>query len=174
MEIVNLIVNGVGFVGLAFYIWLLKGQIKSQRDILDSQNETIKNMKMFVDIFQPEKIHEFVKMREVTFEDKRNKDIEKIKSEMEKDLKKKSNILEFLTGEYKSMLDIMFNLIYYVQPEIRKRAIEDAPNSAIKRLMISKINDFPFYGDVYANALRQVLNERKPALTHPVKPENKH
>jgi len=60
----------IGFVGLAFYIWILRGQIKSQKGILDSQNEMIKSMKMFVDILQPEKIHEFVKIREMTFEDR--------------------------------------------------------------------------------------------------------
>jgi hypothetical protein len=73
MEYINLIVNVIGFVGLAYYIWILKGQIKSQKEILGSQNEMIKSMKMFVDMFQPEKIHEYVKMREVTFEDKRIK-----------------------------------------------------------------------------------------------------
>ncbi len=57
----------------------MKNQIKLQKGTLDSQSQTIQNMKMFVDFFQPEKISEYVRMREVTFEDRKNKEIEKIK-----------------------------------------------------------------------------------------------
>lgn len=66
MEYINLIVNVIGFVGLACYIGVLRGQIKSQKGILESQNEIIKSMKLFVDIYEPDKIKEYVKMREQT------------------------------------------------------------------------------------------------------------
>ena len=161
MEFVNLIVNVIGFVVLACYIWLLKGQIKSQKDILDSQNETIKSMKIYVDIFQPEKIHEFVKMREMTFEDKRNKEIEIIRSEMEEKLKKRGDVINFAIDEISFLYRITFNLAFYVNHESRKEAFERLPNSASKANLIKTIETVPYYGDLYRNALAEAFSKYK-------------
>ena len=104
METVYLIVTVIGFIILGlyqrYYIKALEGQIKTQKDLLDSQNKTIENLKMHVEIFQPDKIHEFVKMRETTFEDKKAKEIDKIKSQMEEKSKKSSNALKLFLNEY--------------------------------------------------------------------------
>ena len=117
---------------------VLREKIKSQKEILDSQNDIIKSMKMFVDIYQPEKIHEFVKMREPTFEDRKNKDIEKIKSEMEKELSKKSDFLKVLGDEYNSSLEIAMYLTAFVPPNLRKDAIQNVSENLRKLLCLEE------------------------------------
>lgn len=170
MEYVNLIVNVIGFVGLAWIILVLREKIKSQKEILDSQNDIIKSMKMFVDIYEPEKIKEFVKMREQTFEDQKNKDIEKMKSEMEKALGPNStlvaDVLKLFMGEIGSLLKIVLNLAYYVRPDFRKTSFENSPNSHIKTLILNEINKSPYYGDVYASELRKILSEKGSLSDH--------
>jgi hypothetical protein len=153
MEIANLIVNVIGFVGLACYIWVLRGQISSQ-------NKTIENLKLYVDIFQPEKLREFVKIREETFEDKKNKEIEKIKEEMKEKLDTGLDAMKIYIEEYEYLLPIVFGLSYYVAPELRKVIMKDAPKGLKKALIVNKINEFPYYGDVYANELRRAFLEK--------------
>lgn len=53
-----------------------------------------------MDIFQPDKIHEFVKMREITFEDKKDKEIDEMESEWKEKLQKSSDSVELLLDEY--------------------------------------------------------------------------
>lgn len=159
MEIVNLIVNVIGFVGLACYIAVLKGQIKSQ-------NKTIENLKLHVEIFQPDKIHEFVKMREITFEDTKNKEIEKIKSEMEKKLEKRTGVVKFVFEEASSLLQIALNLAFYVNHESRKEALERSPNSIWKSNLVRTMETFPYYGDIYRNALLKAFEAQKSLGKH--------
>ena len=113
---------------------------------------------MHVEIFQPDKIHEFVKMRETTFEDKKNKEIDKMKLEMEEKSNKRSNALRLLIGEYASAIKIIWNLIYYVQPDLRQSVLERVPDNETKRNLSRDIVEAPYYHYEYANALRGVLS----------------
>jgi hypothetical protein len=160
MEIVNLVINVVAYIILGSLIWLLRNQIKLQKDTLDSQSKTIQNMKMFVDIFQPEKIHEYVKMREVTFEDTKNKEIEKIKSEMEEKLKKRSDTIKLVFEEMDSLLQIALNLAYYVDRQSRKEALERSPNSLAKSSLIKTVETFPYHGDMLKIAMLEAFVEK--------------
>jgi hypothetical protein len=174
METVYLIVTVVGFIILGYhqryYIRALEGQIKTQKDILDSQNKTIENLKMHVEIFQPDKIHEFVKMRETTFEDKKNKEIDKIKSEIEEKSKKSSNAFRLLLNEYSSAIRIIFNLIYYVQPDFRQSILERVPDSETKTNVSEDMDKAPYYRDELVNSLRRALSGEG-LLSQIVKPQ---
>lgn len=164
MEILNLVINVVGYIVLAilgWFIWLLKNQIKLQKDTLESQNKTIQNMKMFVDIFQPEKIHEYVNMRERTFEDTKNKEIERIESEMEERLEKRGDIIKFALDELASLTQIALNLLYYVDHESRKEAFERSASSQSKSNLVKHIETFPYYGDIKMNALKEAFAKYK-------------
>lgn len=85
MEIVYLIVNIIGLIILGWYqryrIKALKTQVETQNGILNSQNKLIESSKMYVDMYQPDKIDKVVKMRETRFEDEKNEEIGEIKSE---------------------------------------------------------------------------------------------
>jgi hypothetical protein len=78
---------------------------------------------------------------------------------MEKESRKESDALKFIFGEFNSLLKIVFNLIYYVHPESRKAAIENSPSSQVKTSLVKEINNLPYYGDVYANELRDILSK---------------
>ena len=162
METVYLIVTVVGFIILGcyqrHYIKALERQIKTQKDILDSQNKSIENLKMHVEIFQPDKIHEFVKMRETTFKDKKEKEIDKIKSEMEERSKKSSNALRLLINEYSSAISIVFNLTSYIQPNLRQSVLEIEPDSETKKSVSKSIDKIPYYYDELAKLRRKALS----------------
>ena len=162
METVYLIVTVIGFIILGlyqrYYIKALEGQIKTQKDLLDSQNKTIENLKMHVEIFQPDKIHEFVKMRETTFEDKKAKEIDKIKSQMEEKSKKSSNALKLFLNEYGSAIMIIWSFAYYVQRDLRKSILERVPDSETKINVSKNIDEAPYYRDELANAFRRMLS----------------
>lgn len=163
MEIVYLIVTVVGFIILGcyqrHYIKALERQIKTQKDILDSQNKSIENLKMHVEIFQPDKVNEFVKMRETTFEDKKSKEIDKIKSKIEEKSKKSSNALKLLINEYRSAISIVLNLTSYVQPNLRQSILEIEPDSETKTIVSKNIDKIPYYYDELAKARRKALPE---------------
>jgi uncharacterized membrane-anchored protein YhcB (DUF1043 family) len=162
METIYLIVTVVGFIILGcyqrHYIKALERQIKTQKDILDSQNKSIENLKMHVEIFQPDKIHEFVKMRETTFEDKKAKEIDKIRSKIEEKSKKSSNALRLLINEYSSAISILFNLTSYVQPNLRQSVLEREPDSETKTTVSKNIDEIPYYYDELAKARRKALS----------------
>ena len=161
MEIINLVINILGYLVLGWFIWLLRNQINLQKDALDSQSKIIQNMKIFVDIFQPEKIHEFMKMREITFEDIKNKEIEKVRSEMEKKLKKRTDVIEFAFVEASSLLEIALQLAFFVDHESRKEALGKSPNSISKTNLIKIMETFPYYGDIRRNALAEAFLKYK-------------
>lgn len=155
-EIIYLIVTVVGFLIIGYhqryYIKALKGQI-------ETHNKTIENLKMHVEIFQPDKIHEFVKMRETTFKDKKKKEIDKIKLEMKEKIKKSSGATQFLLDEYRSALSIISNLAYYVQPDFRQSILEDVTDSNTKTIMSKIIVDSPYYRDEFKDTLKKALSE---------------
>ena len=162
METAILIIDIIGFAGLAIYVWVLNKQIRSQRGLLDAQSKTIESMKMYVDIFEPQKLHEFVNMREITFEDKKNKEIEKIILEMEAQIKKRENAFKVLIEELGSTIHIIFRLAYYVHPDLRKTAMASARESYIKSGLFAEIEKMPYYGDDKVNALREAFSRRFP------------
>jgi len=78
---------------------------------------------------------------------------------MEKKLRIAIDAMEMFMKEYGSLYVTVWGVIYYVRPELRKAIIEKAPDNVAKRLIVEKINEFPYYGDVYASALAEALQE---------------
>ncbi len=160
MEVFYLIVNTIGFIALAWYIWVLQKQIKSQKDTLDSQNKAFENLKMLVDIFQPEKVREFVKMRELTFEDKKNKELEEIKLDIQRKSQESPDMAKFISAEWDSLLTVTLNLFYYLPPEIRKMAVHQGIDSLTKIHLLRATYSYPYHGNVFRNALTRFLSEQ--------------
>lgn len=135
METVSLIVTIIGFLIIGCYqrysIKSLKEQIKAQKDI--------------VEIFQPDKIQEFVKMRETTFEDKKDKEIAKIKSEMEIKSKNNANSTKQHLNEFISALKFILRLSYFVHPNIRQSILEGMTDSETIKDVFKDIKDAPYY-----------------------------
>jgi len=162
MEIVYLIVTIIGFIILGwyqrYYIQALKRQIEAQRDILDSQAKTMENIKMYVDIFQPEKIREFVMMRESTFEDIKNNEIDNIKVKLEGKFKNHAKSFKLLMEEYVSAIRIIMNLFYYVQNDLRHAALEMVPDSVTKTNILDNIDKFPNCQNEYLNFFAKAIS----------------
>ncbi len=152
METVYFIVTIVCFIIIGchqhHYIKTLKVQ-------LDSQNKAIVNLKMHVDIFEPEKVKEFVNMRETTFKDKKEKEIDKIKSEMLEMSKDSNNTIEQHINEYIAALKFILRLSYFVHPNIRQSILEGMTDSETINNLLKDIKDVPYYSDDFANALKK-------------------
>lgn len=87
------------------------------------------------------------------YEDKKNKEIDKIKAEIEEKSKKSSNALDFLQNEYISALKVIFALNYYVKPDLRQAALEGIPDSATKTNISKSIDTVSYYENDIMNAL---------------------
>jgi hypothetical protein len=152
MDLLNLIISIIGFPIVGWVIWLLKNQIQSQ-------SQTIKNLQIYADM--PQKAKEFIEMREITFEDRMHKEIAKIKSEMEKKMKLRSDVLNLAIEEISSLFQIALNLAFYVNQDFRSEALERAPNSLSKSNLTKTMETLPYYGDIKLNALREVFSQYK-------------
>ena len=161
MEILRLIIMVVGFVALGLYqrycIKALKTQVEAQQSLLSTQNKAIESLKMYVEIFNPEKIKEFVKMRETTFDDFKNKEINRVTEEMHEQSKTARDAMTLLIKEYAAALDIIFDSLYYLPINLRYSIANKASNSITKTNLSKNASRFPYYGDQFVAALENAM-----------------
>lgn len=78
---------------------------------------------------------------------------------MEARLKKRSESIRVLFQEYGAAYDIILNLIYYLQLDIRHAVLEGVPDSLVKKHISDNIDKFPNYQDEYRKAFTKALIE---------------
>ncbi len=183
MELLEIIIMIIGFSGLGVYqhykIKSLKDQIDKQGKLLDYQKGIFESLKIYVDIFQPEKIKDYVKISEETIKMETTIEIEKYKEVMYNLLPKleKSNqeqkklreltrevsdfIKHFINNEYSNVYRLLFQLTYFVSPDDRKIALDSISDGDIKKDLLNKIVEFPYVGDFIKTRIGDFLANYK-------------
>lgn len=128
MEIINTILIVIGFVSLGWYIKILKAEIKTQKGAIDTQSKILNNAKVFMDMYDINKLKDFVAIREETIELQKNKEIREIKDEI--DIKDKT--LKVIKEWSDDLLDLSVNLVFSTPSTISMVAINKMPDSPLK------------------------------------------
>lgn len=161
MEWLEIIIMAIGLIIFGFYQHY---KIKSLNDQIEYQKGILESVKIYVDIFEPEKLRGFVKISEETFQMKADREIEKHKEAQKKILdlfiqdhkKETTEKLRFFANEIINVTHLVFFFMYFVSPDDRKIVMEKSPDSNIKKVVMEQIDEFPYSGGTLPNALRQL------------------
>lgn len=137
MEIANTIVLLIGIVILG---WYQKGRIKTLESHLAAQKSILDSLKVYLDIFDPQQLQAWVKIREETIEKQDDVEIQRMRSWMEGLMQERFEAGKWIERETSAATDLMIRLLFHAPPHVRKKSITKMPNSMLKDA-IKKILD---------------------------------
>ena len=162
MELLEIIIMVIGFIGLGVYQHY---KTKNLKDQIDYQKGILESVKIYVDIFQPEKLKDYVKISEETFKIERDREFEKylkvvthlLDPQILEHKKDTTRLVNFLSREYKAALELLFRLLLFVSPDNRKLAIEKLPDSISKEILMKSMDEISYAGDIRLNVAAEML-----------------
>ena len=128
MEILNTILIVIGFGSLGWYIRILKAEIKTQKASIDTQSKILNDAKAFMDMYDINKLKDFVAIREETIELQKNKEI----SVMKDDIDKKDQNVKELAEIAESLIGLSVDLIFSTPATMSIHSINRMPESRLK------------------------------------------
>ncbi len=148
MEIVNTILIAIGLIILGWHqkykIKGLEDQIKSQSEILDSHNKHLEFLKGIDELLNPKKQLERVNAIEELVEKKSDYEIENYKNQMKEQHKESTDAASFFLKVYVSTLQVLYRIMYYVHPDIRKKIIEKIEDEDERNGVLKASEKIPF------------------------------
>lgn len=141
MDIVNTIIMIVGFVVIG--LWQ-HHQIKALKEQITSQEGLIANLKMFNEIFDAQKVREYTRLSEEAIKKKKDMEIEKIITKFNKQLQETTETSETYRKRSAWLLSTLFEMIYYVHPDSRKKVIDKRQDNYYKPPVEEACNGLPY------------------------------
>ncbi|MBW2329489.1 MAG: hypothetical protein JRF30_00800 [Deltaproteobacteria bacterium] len=121
----------------------MERDIASQKSILDS-------LKVYLDIFDPQQLQAWVKIRQETIEKQNDLEIERMRSWMEGLMQERFEGGKWIERETSAATDLMIRLLFYAPPHIRKKSIAKMPNSMFKDAVKKVLDRMPEYDQILA------------------------
>ena len=147
MEIANTIILLIGLIILGWHqnrrIRILERHLASQKSILDI-------LKVYLDIFDPEQLQAWVKIREESVEQQNDLEVERMRSWMEGLMQERLEAGKWIERETSAAMDLMIRLLFYASPHIRKKSIAKMPNSMFKDAVKKVLDQMPEYEQILA------------------------
>jgi hypothetical protein len=157
MEWVQIAVTVFGLIFLGWYqrykIKILATQNEKLEKLLDDQHKILKNAQVYTELFNPEKLKEYVAIREEVIEKRNEVEFHKIKSEFESKIEKTREVALKIFSEFEASIKIAINLITYCPREMRAGELATVPESIIKEAFRDAMEKLPYYGDFQLKAL---------------------
>jgi hypothetical protein len=152
MDTAQLIVNVLGFGILGWVIYGMKQRLNTQASILDEQNKMFEGAKVFLDFANPKNLKEvaedIVALKEERMKEEMEKDMRKLNAKLEETSDRSQKTTEILMMELKAAARLASGLLYYVPPNHREAAIEGTPKSWIKDVISEDIENRPYWRPV--------------------------
>jgi hypothetical protein len=120
--------------------WYQNGRTKALENHLTSQKSILDSLKVYLDIFDPQQLQAWVKIREKTIENQDDVEIQRMRSWMEGLMQERFEAGKWIERETSAATDLMIRLLFYAPPHVRKNSISKMPNSMLKDA-IKKILD---------------------------------
>lgn len=151
MEWIQTAVTVVGLILLGWYqrykIKILEHQIQNQEKLLNDQGKILQNAQVYTELFNPDKLKEYVAIREETIEKRNEVEFQKIKTELEKQIERSKDTSAKIFTEFKATMKLAVNLIGYCPKEMRETELATVPDSMIKEAFRDTMEKSPYYGD---------------------------
>ena len=142
----QIIVYVVGFGVLGGVIYEMKQRLNTQASMLDEQNKMFEGAKAFLEFANPKNLKEvaedIVALKEERMKEEMEKDMRKLNAK----LKETSDRTNILIPEIRSMIELVYNLLFYVPPNHREAAIKDAKDGALKDVILEDLENRPYWG----------------------------
>ncbi|MBW1675623.1 MAG: hypothetical protein JRJ79_03230 [Deltaproteobacteria bacterium] len=147
MEIASTIILLIGLIILG---WYQKGRIKILERDIASQKSILDSLKVYLDIFDPQQLQAWVKIRQETIEKQNDLEIERMRSWMEGLMQERFEGGKWIERETSAATDLMIRLLFYAPPHIRKKSIAKMPNSMFKDAVKKVLDRMPEYDQILA------------------------
>ena len=147
VEIANTIILLMGLIILG---WYQRGQIKLLETDLASHKSILDSLKVYLDIFDPEELHGWVKIRQETIEKQDDVEIERMRAWREALMQERFEGGKWIERETSAATDLMIRLLFYAPPHIRTKSIEKMPNSMFKDAFKKVLDRMPKYDQILA------------------------
>jgi len=147
MEIASTIILLIGLIILG---WYQKGRIKILEKDIASQKSILDSLKVYLDIFDPQQLQAWVKIRQETIEKQNDLEIERMRSWMEGLMQERFEGGKWIERETSAATDLMIRLLFYAPPHIRKKSIAKMPNSMFKDAVKKVLDRMPEYDQILA------------------------
>jgi hypothetical protein len=148
----NTIIIIIGFIFLGWYqkyrIDILKAEVTSQRNMIESQSKVIHDAKAFIDLIDLEKIKEYTHLTLENVEIKKNIEIEKLKAEFEKESKKS----DIWGRELRALIIFAYDVVENSPPFYTEEAVDKLPNDTLIKKNLLK----------YHKNIKEIYLEREP------------
>ena len=139
--------------GLIISGWYQMGRIKILERHLASQKSLLDRIKVYLDIFDPQEIQAWLKIREETIENENEVEIKRMQSWMEQLMKERFETGKSTEREIHAATDLITRSLFYAPPHIRKKSIEKMPNSMLKDAVRKVLDQMPEQGLSLAKCL---------------------
>jgi len=143
MEIIQLIVMAIGFMSLFVYQHY---KIKNLEDRTTTQSKLLKDIKTFIDIFNPELIKYRVELYEKTLEKEKDLNLKQIQQQLSQDmeakLKRDRDRGMKVAKSFGVLIQAFIQALYYLPHERRKALINEMQDDELKKAFQPGL---PFY-----------------------------
>ncbi|MBW2018977.1 MAG: hypothetical protein JRI58_02285 [Deltaproteobacteria bacterium] len=147
MEIANTIILVIGLIILG---WYQKSRIKILEKHLASQKSILDILKIYLDIFDPQQLQAWVKIRQKTIEKQNDLEIDKMRAWMAGLMQERFETGKWVERETNAAMDLIIRLLFYAPPNVRKKSIAKMPNSMFKDVVKKILDRMPEYGEILA------------------------